>query len=331
MEVLISKKDWLKFTEAEMQQYKDEVFSYYRNVRGFPFYPTDKESRDHEWDKLSKYDISTVLEGDVIKQTMHGLALAWSYFPHSWSVKCNNFKTPYDIFFDDVLFKKVIEKRLKIGDYMSDSGIRKMLKIFTGVQCVSNFRPSAAAAIYNKYAGDGVVWDMSGGFGGRLLGASRCKLKKYIATDPSTKTFEGLCELNADYGNPTYEIHKLGSEDYHPAKESLDLCFTSPPYFDTEKYSDEGTQSFNKFSNQTSWRDGFLKQTFENCYVGLKKDRFMLINIANVKTYKNLEIDTIETARRVGFTYIETLKLVLSSMTTSKNNIKFEPVFVFKK
>ena len=32
---------------------------------------------------------------------MHGLSLAWSYFPHSFSIPCNNLLTPMQIFNDD--------------------------------------------------------------------------------------------------------------------------------------------------------------------------------------------------------------------------------------
>ena len=84
--------------------------------------------------KLKKYDRSSLITEDgVIRQTMHGLGLAWSYFPHAFHVKCGNMTTPYEAFIDDQIFLNVIYKRLKMGTYISDSGIRKMLKI--GIFC----------------------------------------------------------------------------------------------------------------------------------------------------------------------------------------------------
>jgi branched-chain amino acid transport system substrate-binding protein len=65
--------------------------------------------------------------------------------------------TPYKAFIDDDIFIRVIRRRLKMGTYISESGIRKMLKLFSNVQSVSNFRPTAAAAIYNNFAKNGVV------------------------------------------------------------------------------------------------------------------------------------------------------------------------------
>jgi len=243
---------------------------------------------------------------------MHGLGLAWSYFPHAFDVKSNGMMTPYEAFMNDEIFMKVILKRLKMGTYISDSGIRKMLKIYTGVQGVSNFRPTAAACLYDEFGKDGVVWDMSGGWGGRLLGAAISNVNKYIATEPSTKTFNGLKSLANDFsGNMICEINHCGSEDYVPEVNSLDMCFTSPPYFDLEQYSSESTQSYIKFNNIEKWREGFLKPTFDNCYYGLKPEKFMLINISD-KVGNNIKLEdiTIETAKEVGFTMYENTGLL---------------------
>ena len=225
-----------------------------------------------------------------------------------------------------------------MGTYIADSGIRKMLKIYSGVQGVSNFRSTAAACIYNRFARGGVVWDMSGGWGGRLLGAIAAKVKFYIATEPSQLTFDGLHDIAEDYADKMdYEIFKCGSEAYQPEKEMLDLCFTSPPYFDLEKYSDEPTQSYMKFNTKQAWIDGFLLPTFKNCYYGLKKDGYMLINIADVKGKHNinLELETIINAERVGFTHEDTLQLALSNPNLKNNKTdfkyKYEPIYVFKK
>ena len=125
------------------------------------------------------------------------------------------------------------------------------------------------------------------------------------------------------------EIYKLGSEVFQPDKESLDLCFTSPPYFDTEKYSDEETQSYVKFSTQDDWVDGFLRKTIENCYTGLKEGGYMLYNIANTSKYKFIEEETVKISKELGFIQEDTLQLTLSSVMGA--GYKYEPIFVFKK
>ena len=331
----INEVHWRNMTAKGLEEFAQEIFNYYRQ-EGFPYYSTDKESRDRDFNKLIKYDRSQMFKNDIVKQSMHGLGLAWSYFPNSFDVRCGDKMTPYEAFMDDEIFMKVIKKRLKMGTYISDSGIRKMLKIFTGVQAVSNFRPTAAAAIYDLFlrnSDGGIVWDMSGGWGGRLLGAIASGVDTYIATEPSIDTWLGLNEIAIDYGKDiNIEIYCMGSEEYKPMKNSLDFCFTSPPYFDLEKYSDEESQSYIKFSEKNAWIEGFLKQTFENCYYGLKSEGIMAINIADIKG-KELEIDMIKVAKQVGFKLKNKLRLTLSNINlrNKKNKFKYEPIYLFIK
>ena len=94
----------------------------------------------------------------------------------------------------------------------------------------------------------------------------------------------------------------------------MDLCFTSPPYFDTEKYSDEETQSYKKFPTKEDWVNGFLQRTIENCYNGLKGNKYMLINIANTPKYKFIEEETVRISKELGFKQEKTIELTLSSV-----------------
>ena len=172
---------------------------------------------------------------------------------------------------------------------------------------------------------------MSCGWGGRLIGFLASSRKKYIGTEPSSLTFEGLEKIKKDffYLEKSVELHKLGSEEFIPDKDSLDLCFTSPPYFDTEKYSDEDTQSFIKFPTKEEWVNGFLRKTIENCHRGLKSGKYMLINIANTPKYKFIEEETQRIAKELGFVQNDTLQLTLSSVMGA--GYKYEPIFIFKK
>jgi hypothetical protein len=332
-DLFINHKVWAKFSDEEMDAYRQAVFTYYREA-GFPLFPTDRAYREKEYKKLMKYDFTQCVDHDrrTINQTMHGLALAWSYMPHSWNVVCNGKLTPWQVFHDDDLLMKCIIKRTTFGANMSDNGLRKIMKLFTGTQCVSNFRPTAAAGVYDWFCQpDNVVWDMSCGFGGRLLGAHMAGVK-YIGTDPSTPTFNGLCQMNEDF-DLNGEIHQCGSEVFLPDKNSLDFCFTSPPYFDTEKYTDEETQSYMAFPSKDAWLDGFLLKTFENCHYGLKKGKLMAVNVANTKHFPDFEQKTIDCGTDAGFNLISTWNLALSNptMKSTKQVYKYEPIFIFQK
>jgi hypothetical protein len=335
-DIFINEKVWNNFTDEQTEEYVEAVFQYYRK-NGFPYYPTDLEYRQKEFKKLQSYDIDKVLEDGVIRQTMHGLALAWSYQPHAYNVQVGGKKTPLEAFEDDEVFYKIIRKRLRTGTYMSDSGMRKMLKMFSGVQGVSNFRPTAAAAIYKHFAPNGRVWDMSMGYGGRMLGAITAGIDRYYGNDPCEQTFEGLNQMSKDFSGDTHVIMSmLGSELGHPQieEESLDLCFTSPPYFGLEQYSDEETQSYIKYPTKEEWVNGFLGDTFAHCYRYLKSDNHMVINIADTKQFQGLEKEAVRIACKTGFDFKGAWRLALSKpMSKSKHTggFKYEPLFIFKK
>lgn len=329
----IPKELFISKTPAQMDKFVRMVFEHYRR-EGFPYFPTNAGYRNARFNELQEANIDDVLRNNVITRTTHGNNLAWSYFPHAFGVKCGKMYTPLECFNDDQMFEGVIRKACRLGDSLGDSTIRGLLRLYSGVQAVSNFRPTAAAALYKHYAPNGIVWDMSGGWGGRMLGAIRANVEYYIATEPSTLTHKGLIELGKDYWKKShFEIIKDGSETYVPEKNSLSFCFTSPPYFDLEKYAIEKSQSFMKFKTKNDWVDGFLIETFRNCHYGLKKGKYMLINIADPKQAKgiSLERETVQAAKHVGFTHVNTLSLMLKSPLGSGKDYKFEPVFVFKK
>jgi len=318
-----------------MEGLENIAFKYARK-RGMPYYSYEDEQKLIEFKKIqnSKYK-DGIVDGEVL-QLFHGIGLAWSYFPHHWEAQVMKMKRPIDVFNDDELLLKALKSRIKWGGrvgedgFMTDANLRKAIRTASGAQAVSNFRPVAAASIYYKYAGDGVVWDMSCGYGGRLFGALACgKVKKYIGTDPCEKTFNGLLKIKNDFKHidVDIEIHKIGSENFIPS-EPVDLCFTSPPYFNTEEYSQEETQSFKKYPTQDSWLNGFLRTTISNCYQALKDDGLLMLNIANVKKYQELEKDALLVASEEGFILQDTIKLRLSSM---KGGFKYEPIFIFKK
>ena len=312
------------------------IFKYHRQ-NGFPHYDIPNHRRIQQFKSLKRFDEQTLFKDGKIDQTMHGLSLAWTYFPHWVDVICGSSKlSPIEYWNDDDKLKEIIRKtwnwQIKHGSgSFTLNRLRQNLKIYGGNQTVSNFRPSAAKYIYNTYGNQGVVWDMSCGWGGRLIGFLTSDCKKYIGTEPSTKTFDGLERLNADINSigKEVELYKLGSEVFKPENESIDLCFTSPPYFDTEKYADEETQSYKKYPTERGWIDGFLKDTISNCYCSLKVGGKLMLNIANTKKYKTIENETMRISSEIGFKHVDTIYLILSSV--SGNGEKLEPIFIFEK
>jgi hypothetical protein len=252
-------------------------------------------------------------------------------------------------------------------------------RIGMGTQYAVNFPPLTAKYLYQKYTNhiktqDVInIYDPSAGWGGRLLGALSVDDRKlhYIGTDPNTENFipelnktryEYLAEFfntkipgasNPFWGHQnTYDIYRLGSEVIHEDKKfqqykgKLDMVFTSPPYFDRERYSDDDTQSFKKFPSYDVWKEGFLYQTLWTAVEYLRNDRYLLWNIADIKVGKKffpLEQDSIDILESFGMQYKGKLKMTMSQMTGVdlsgvRNSMKiggeyykYEPIFVFYK
>ena len=346
-------------------------------TKGFPYYPKDEAWRNHIYQQLISFKRDTLVDrkNKIIGQSAHGLNLAWSFMEHAWGIKCGKMRTPIEIWDDEEHLKKGLNKILsgtffkqKSAHNITESDMRSMLRRYSGTQMVSNFRPTAAAALYDIFVDKysplegteaGTVWDPSMGYGGRLLGAIASGIN-YIGTDPCIPTFAGLKQIEERYANSNnfYKLYRQGSETFIPDDESLDFVFTSPPYFGWEAYGDEPEQSSIKFDTSEMWKEKFLKQTIANAHKGLKKDKYLALNVANTKQYKTFEEDTVSLAKEVGFEHTDTWWLSLSTQqggsavstidgdvteTKQKQQYmgeyqrpdipgrKFEPTFIFKK
>lgn len=160
-------------------------------------------------------------------------------------------------------------------------------KANTGTQIAHEFKPYLARDIYQNYCTNGAkVLDPCAGWGGRMIGFFSSLLGgEYIATDPSTKTFNGLLRLkdfllSAEVINePEISLHNLPFEELELPDNYFDFAFTSPPYFDTEIYSDEETQAFNRYPAFDEFNEKFLKVLIEKTMRSLKPGKFLLLNI----------------------------------------------------
>ena len=58
-------KEWKNFTENEMNNYKDQVFKYYRK-KGYPKRTINEYQKELEFNKLKEFDTDIVLEEDNV-------------------------------------------------------------------------------------------------------------------------------------------------------------------------------------------------------------------------------------------------------------------------
>jgi SAM-dependent methyltransferase len=327
--IFINKKVWNEFSEDELKDYEDAVFNHYRST-GFPFFDLTEEQRAKTFNQLVQFDTAKLeLGGDELNQTMLALNLCNHHFPNIWEAKAQNFRSPLETFHDDEKFRIAIRKRIKHGDNMSDAGIRKVLSYSHGSQRVSNFKPTVAKYMYDRFAPNGDVLDFSCGYGGRLFGFLASSAKTYVGCEPNTATYTYLTEIALEYNSrKSVTINHLPIEDFETSQ-TFDLVFSSPPYFNTEKYCLEPTQSYLRYPTRQLWREGFLKPLVEKSLRYLRPQGTFAINIANVSSYPNLEQDTVELCEEAGFIHCRTLKMRLSKLMGA--GFKHEPIFCFTK
>ena len=161
----------------------------------------------------------------------------------------------------------------------------------------SQFKPSIAKGFYDYFKSVNVL-DFSAGWGDRLAGFYCGETtKSYVGIDPNTlnhpnykKQVEFYKENQTFFEEPKeveFICEPAEDVDYSKYENYFDTIFTSPPYFNVEKYSDEDTQSYIRYKDIDSWNKNFLHKTIEKIIPTLKKDGILAINIADVYDAKN--------------------------------------------
>ena len=156
----------------------------------------------------------------------------------------------------------------------------------------SQFKPSIAKAFYDYFRSVNVL-DFSAGWGDRLAGFY-CgeSTKSYVGVDPNLDNHPNYQRQVEFYKkHQTFfeeekkvELKPLPAEDvdFTEYTEHFDTVFTSPPDFNTEKYSEHDTQSFRRYSEIDSWNKNFLHKTLGNIIPAMKTGGILAVNIADV-------------------------------------------------
>jgi hypothetical protein len=327
----------MALSEEDVYDVVTTVIEHYRKV-GFPYFEIDKKRIKKEYEILLKNDVSkTELPNNELQQSMWGLSVCNMFHPEMYATRCNDSKCPMDIFLDDKLFRVAITKRIKYNDrVLNHSCIRRTLSAFGG-QAASNFRPSIAKWMYQKYCPlGGDVLDPCAGYGGRLMGAFCSHVGSYTSTDPNIATYEGnmrlythLVEAAGENRYPETTFYNTPFEDFHTTAK-FDLVFTSPPYYNTEKYSDADTQSYMRYPEYTQWVKGFLEPLIVNSFAFLKPDGYLALNVG-----RPIDEDTLKIGTRVFGKAPDVYHMRLSKFLGSGNkgsvSHKTEPVFIWRK
>ena len=286
---------------------------------------------------LCDIDTYTIYQDGSFNLNNMGANILTQFFPEILDVVKSCKVSHRDFFKDD---KRLIGYCRTVLKYCTSPLEMFKMMSFRGSSRCYNFRPATAKALYELYGKDNCkVLDTSSGFGGRLLGFFTAKnTSEYVGIDPNTAdSCNRFILYMSRYFNKKAYVNKIGSEDFtvenYPQYENyFDISFTSPPYFNIERYSDDITQSHVKFNTYNLWVDGFYRNTIYNSCNALKLDGVFAINISwvdNIKEY------TEEFLNDCGFYIIKEDKYLLrihprESSYGSDKMSKYEPIWVAK-
>lgn len=207
----------------------------------------------------------------------------------------------------------------------------------------SQFKPSVAKAIYQRFNAEKVL-DFSTGWGDRLVAFQATdSVKKYVGSDPNQGLIDTYGRQLESFGRKDdVTIHHMPAEEVNYTErygeESFDLVFTSPPYFNIERYTQEGNQSWKQYKKIDSWLNDFLFKVLADAYAVTERGGHLVINISDV--YSNHTINKIcdpmnDFLKSIGAQYVGAYGMRMAKRPNSKavrqDGVFAEPMWVWRK
>lgn len=294
----------------------------------FPFPQFDNVLFEKDIRRLIR--INMRLHKNEIQPWVHyGARACLSFFPNRYSATYKSETSALVGWRDPNIIARAVNFQLAHGDPVTPDRVLRAVTLLCRTPTI--FKPSIAKFIYERFASPGdTVWDPCAGYGGRLLGAHVAGVN-YIGTDVEEETVEGNRQLNEALG-ARHEVVLSPAESFDPPK--VDLVFTSPPYFDCERYSQNGKQSYKQHgASFEGWIDGFLRPVIRRAKAALGGggQGFLILNVADIRNKRSAVVPiidrTITTALEIGFRHVVTLQMPLAAINRNRPS---EPVLIFQ-
>jgi len=188
--------------------------------------------------------------------------------------------------------KELGEKCLKKYQKITPHNLRETL--YENVKECTSHRPTNIVSMIQIFKSKSVI-DISAGWGDRLIGAISMDCK-YLGVDPNECLQSGYNKIINFFSgdHDKYKILVGEFETIDLPNEKFDLCYTSPPYFDLEIYTNAKNQSI-KYNNEDLWYENFLKISIKKAWEYINTNGIMAINInheskKNTYIYKMIEL-----------------------------------------
>lgn len=333
-------REFSAMTERQQRYWLAQAHCHWRR-EGFPYPQLSNSERKREFTLLSSVQPESILQRNLITHSTVGLRLANTFHPQMWHVKVHG-RSPFDIFNDNERLTRALCKAAAFWPNRrcwNGQCLRSVLRIMHRMR-VSNFRPTVARALLQRYSGSSeTVLDFSAGYGGRLLGALTLT-RDYTGIDPDPAQLRGLTSMiKATLAQSSAKARVIPgcAEEILPTlpKRSFSVVISSPPYFNREKYSDEPTQSYRRYPSYGEWKQKFLKVVLGESFRLLEKRGYLLLNVANTGNF-TIASDSELICRRYFGRPLRVLHMLMTSTPAdraqqSRSTYRWEPVYVFRK
>ena len=212
-----------------------------------------------------------------------GSKISLLFNPHRLSTPYLKAVSVYEALQKDDFFSNLARAFIFLSSYEKRDFFRVAVGLGTGgIFLIGEFPPYVAKDFYIKYQAKKIL-DPCAGWGGRMIGAASIGAF-YHGIDPSTQTCKGLMKLGHFLKKfETGFDFRITCKPFEEVEldETYDFALTSPPYYDTERYAEESTQSFKKFNSFEKWSTGFLLPLIKNTLKHTKNG--FVINVGSRK------------------------------------------------
>ena len=171
---------------------------------------------------------------------------------------------------------------------------RNVLRTMIGLRkyICAQFKPNVSKVLYDMLGSKNVL-DFSAGWGDRLAGFYASETSEYyVGIDPRKENHPIYSEQSLFYDKhrtmfePNKKVEFICSPaedvDFSDYVDTFDTVFTSPPYFNVERYSYDDSQSWIKYKEIDEWNENFLQKTLKNLWCSVKSGGYLLVNISDV-------------------------------------------------
>lgn len=185
------------------------------------------------------------------------------------NIKCKfgNSKTMLELSQDKKNIKKIMKT---LYENKADVSYKKVaLSIYKQTKMCSYF-PINITYGFIKHFNVKSMLDISTGWGDRLIASCLADIV-YYGADPNTCNIPYYTQMIELFGNKNKQKFNTVSFENLEITDTYDLIFSSPPFFELEKYSEDTEQSYLKYTTSNSWVYDFLFVVIKKAWKHLKK------------------------------------------------------------